>query len=148
MVNISWGTKILILIGSFIALMGTLVTMAFQQDIELVSEDYYAQELVYQDRINQMNNANALDEKITHKIAPVGIQFQFPSIFKNKDVNGEIFFFCPSDEQKDYSAPIILNNDAQQFISADNFSKGRYDLKIKWTADDKTYFSEEVIVIP
>lgn len=148
MLNISWGTKIIILISGFAILMGTMVTMAFRQNIELVSEDYYNQELKYQDRINELNNANALSEKITHKIFPVGIYFQFPEFFKTKNVTGEIIFFRPSDKIKDYKTPIILNSDGQQFISSEYLSKGRYDLKIRWEADSKAYFTEEIIIFP
>lgn len=148
MLNISWGTKIAVLYISFVALIGFMVTLCMRQNIELVSDDYYERELVFQDRINEMNNANALPEKITHTQLPDGIQIQFPALFKNKTVSGEILFFRPSDKSKDHSSPIQLNGEAQQLIPAQFLSKGMYKMKIGWTADAVSYFTEEIIVIP
>lgn len=142
-----WGTRIIITIGAFILLMGTMVVLSFQQNIEVVSEDYYEQELVYQDRINEKNNANALSETVTHIQLPVGVEFQFPLQFQSKKTTGKILFFRPSDQTKDFETPILLNSDSKQFISSEYLSKGKYDLKISWTVDEKTYLKEEVIVI-
>lgn len=148
MVNISWGTKIAILYISFVALIGFMVTLCLKQNIELVSEDYYERELVFQDKINEMNNANALPENLSHLILPEGVQIQFPALFKNKKVSGEILFFRPADKSKDYSIPIQLNSDAEQVIDAKYLSKGMYKMKVSWSADDISYFTEELIVIP
>lgn len=148
MLNISWGTKIAVLYISFVALIGFMVTLCMRQNIELVSDDYYERELVFQDKINEMNNANALPEKISHTILPEGVIIQFPALFKTKKVSGEILFFRPSDKSKDHSAGIRLNENAQQLIPAQFLSKGMYKMKVSWNADATSYFTEEIIVIP
>lgn len=148
MVNISWGTKIAVLYISFVAMIGFMVTLCMRQNVELVSDDYYERELVFQDKINEMNNANALPEKISHTMLPEGIQIQFPALFKNKKVSGEILFFRPSDKSKDHSTPIQLNGEAQQLIPKQLLSKGMYKMKITWAAEGISYFTEEIIVIP
>jgi hypothetical protein len=148
MLNLSWGTRIAILYISFVALIGFMVILCMKQNVDLVSDDYYERELVFQEKINEMNNANALTEKISHVILPEGIQIQLPTLFKDKKVNGEILFFRPSDKSKDYKTSIQLNNKAQQLIAAKNLSKGMYKMKINWIADSKSYFTEEIIVVP
>ncbi len=146
--NISWGTKIMILFISFVILIGSMVFMSMQQNTDLVNEDYYENELKYQDRINEMNNANALSESVTHTILLNNVQIQFPSVFKGKNVTGEILFFRPSDKSKDYKTAIQLNQEAQQLIDTEHLHKGMYRMGIRWRADSKAYFMEEVIVIP
>ncbi|MCB9190933.1 MAG: FixH family protein [Flavobacteriales bacterium] len=54
-----WGTRITLFYGSFVAFMLFMVVMAVQQDFDLVADNYYEQEIAYQDRIDQMNNANS-----------------------------------------------------------------------------------------
>ncbi len=148
MLNISWGTKIAILYIGFVLLIGIMVAMCMNQKIDLVSDDYYARELVFQDKINETNNANALPEKIIHTIQQDGVQLQFPSVFKNKTVSGEILFFRPSDASKDFKSAVQLTKEGQQLITINNLSKGMYKMQIKWVAEGVSYFSEEVIVIP
>ncbi len=58
----SWGNKIAIAYSLFVVLMITLVTMCIKQkDIFLVSDDYYKQEIEFQDRIDKNNNLNSIN---------------------------------------------------------------------------------------
>ena len=148
MSKIGWGTRIAILYISFVLFAITMVVISLSQKIDLVSEDYYPKELVFQSQINSTNNANALSEQISHSITNRGIELQFPSLFKGEKVTGEIVFFRPSDASKDYKTPVQLNDQAQQLISLNNLSKGMYKMKIEWKAGDTSYFNEETIVIP
>jgi hypothetical protein len=148
MIQISWGTKIAILYIGFVLLMGIMVIMCLQQKADLVSEDYYEKELAFQDRIAETNNADALTEKITYVITDKNIELNFPSVFNEKKVTGEIVFFRPSDASKDYKTSIRLNEKQQQLIPVNNLSKGMYRMQISWKANDKAYFNEETIVMP
>jgi hypothetical protein len=148
MVNISWGTKIAILYISFAALIIVMVIMSMQQKIDLVSDDYYAKELVFQDKLNEMNNANSLPEKITHNITENTFILTFPAIFKNTSIIGNIEFYRPSDNSKDLKLPIQLSEKLEQSIGLKQLSKGMYKMNISWTANKTNYFTEETIVIP
>lgn len=64
----SWGVRITALYLAFVALIVTLVFVSANQDIELESKDYYAQELKYQQRINALNNSNDLNSTVSHVV--------------------------------------------------------------------------------
>lgn len=147
MINISWGTKIAALYIGFILLIGTMVFMCMNQKIDLVSDDYYEKELAFQSRITEMNNSNALSEKISHDISSNELHLQFPSEFKNKEIKGEVFLFRPSDASKDVKMPIQLN-DLEFSIPLKKLYKGLYKMQISWSAKSISYFTEEIIVIP
>ena len=148
MIKISWGTKIAILYIGFVGLIVTMVIMSLHQKLDLVSEDYYNKELIYQDKIDEMKNANTLTSTITHSFTNSNIELQFQPEFKSKKISGEIVFFRPSDAAKDFETPITLNEDGQQKVGLNKLSKGMYKMQISWKADSKSYFSEETIVIP
>lgn len=148
MIKIGWGTKIAILYIGFVLLIGTMVAMCVNQKIDLVSEDYYLKELIFQKKIDETKNADALDEKITHTISDKNFELKFPSVFNGKKVTGDIVFFRPSDASKDYTASIQLNEGDQQLIPINNLSKGMYKMQIGWKVNDTAYFNEETIVIP
>ncbi|MES2396582.1 MAG: FixH family protein [Bacteroidota bacterium] len=148
MVKIGWGTKITILYVGFALLIGTMVAMCINQKIDLVSPDYYQKELVFQTKINEAKNADALSEKISHTITEKNLELLFPNVFTDKKVSGEILFFRPSDASKDYKTNIELNGSVHQSIALTNLSKGMYKMQIGWEAEGTSYFIEETIVIP
>jgi len=148
MIKISWGTKIASLYIGFVILVIIMVTVSMNQKIDLVSKDYYEKELTYQNKINEMNNANALSESIKHEQLEKEIAFQFPKEFIGKKVSGNIFFFRPSDASKDYNQEISLDENAKCFVNNTTLSKGMYKVKIDWSADNINYYNEQIIVIP
>jgi len=148
MTNISWGTKIAILYISFIILIIGMVVLSMQQKVELVSDDYYANELVFQNKINETNNANGLSETVTHHIYNNTLTVILPIDFKDKKLTGNIEFYCPSDKSKDLRLPIQLNNDLEQSIDLKKLSKGMYKMKVEWFTGKTGYLTEETIIIP
>ncbi len=64
----NFGSKITVLYLSFVGLILTLVFMCFGQKVELVSKDYYAQELKFQDKIDAINNEKGLSGSISHSL--------------------------------------------------------------------------------
>ncbi len=145
--KIGWGTKIAILYIGFVVLVISMVVVSMNQKIDLVSEDYYPKELVFQNQINSTNNANALLDTIANKITVNGVDLQFPQEFKGKNVNGKIEFFRPSDATKDFTTDIKLDSTAHQFISSKGLISGKYKMQISWEADKKTYYSVNTIFI-
>ncbi len=148
MLKLSWGKRIAMLYIGFVALIIIMITMSMRQKVELVSDDYYARELAFQEKIDEMNNANALPEKVTHLITDNSFQISFPSEFKTSAVAGEILFFRPSDASKDFKTGIQLDADGKQQIDRKNLSKGMYKLQIYWKANGTPFYAQETIVIP
>lgn len=148
MLKLSWGKRIAMLYIGFVALIVIMITMSMRQKVELVSADYYDRELVFQDKIDEMNNANALSERISHSITDDSFQIVFPTQFKTSVVEGEILFFRPSDASKDFKSKIQLDGESKQVIDRKNLSKGMYKMQISWNVNGIPYFVEETIVIP
>jgi hypothetical protein len=146
MIKIGWGSRIAILYGGFVLLIGIMVTMCINQHIDLVSEDYYEKELRFQDKINEMDNANELNENITHSFSGNELKLQFPLSFKH--ISGTVFFFRPSDAAKDLNCALSPGANNVQSVDLNKLSKGMYKMQISWTSDSTNYFSEETIVVP
>ena len=51
--KINWGTKIVILYSSFVIMMLGMVFFAVNQEFHLVTDNYYEEELLFQEQINQ-----------------------------------------------------------------------------------------------
>lgn len=138
----SWGWKIALFYGSFVAFMLFMVFMAVRQDFDLVSEDYYEQEIAYQDRIDQMNNAAADGQEVTITKSDAGYELAFTG----KAENVKVQFFRPSDESKD----VVLEEASVEepfVVAADRFSMGKYLVKVEWRSNGKTYFQEQNLFV-
>lgn len=137
-----WGTRIALFYGSFVAFMLFMVYMAVNQDFDLVADDYYEQEIAYQNRIDQMNNANSDGQKVTITKGDNGYQLSFSD--KAEDV--KVQFFRPSDDTKD----ILLEEAAVESVLSVPSSQliaGKYLVKVEWKANGKTYFQEDDLFV-
>jgi hypothetical protein len=142
----NFGGKIVILYISFVALIVTLVTLCYKQDVELVSDDYYAQEIRFQEKINASNNANRSESTIGHVVTDNEIVFTADSALLSKDFKGTITLFRPSDSKLDLTYTMNFVN-SEQVISKSVLVKGVYKLQLAWMSDHIPYFKEEVIFI-
>ena len=66
-IKINWGTGIVIAMLLFMTFILQFVYRSFdsKNSHDLVSKDYYKDELYYQQEIDKMNNANKLEQNIT-----------------------------------------------------------------------------------
>jgi len=142
----NFGGKIVILYLSFVALILTLVFNCYSMDVDLVSTDYYAQELNFQQKINATNNEKDLKSSITHTLNDKSITLSIDSALLSSDFSGTINFFRPSDSKKDVELKMNFVNN-EQVIDTKQLSHGAYKLQLSWTSNQKKYFKEEVIFI-
>lgn len=142
----NWGWSIVLAFSLFGAFITALVVRSFQETIDLVSEDYYQQELGYQQQINKMTNNQALPVPLTFSQQTRQLVVQFPAE-PAEEVQGEIQLFRPSDARSDRTVTIALNPARQQIIATDRLVKGRYKIKVDWTNGGAAYYTEETIYI-
>ena len=116
-----------------------------QYDHELVVEDYYKEELHFQQEIDAETNANFLEETIQLKQSDKGISINFPENDQFKEVTGAIRFYRPSNERLDFEIPVENINGKQFFISESRLPQGRWNIKIEWTQAGKTYLVKRQI---
>ena len=89
----NWGNKLVIAFLLFAGLMFTLVYKAVNTKFELVSKEYYKDELRYQDKIDGVSNANKLSNVlITQNDSQLTVEL--PKEMKGFRCDGEIWFHC------------------------------------------------------
>jgi len=115
--------------------------------VDLVSHDYYRDELAYQQVIDATKKANALSRKPILQQQAQTITLRLPAEMKNTPVKGSVFFYCPSDKTKDRSLPLTPDNDAFQAIDAHYLLPGHYTVKIRWGSRGQYYFNEQAFDI-
>lgn len=142
--KISWGYKILIAYLAFVAGILFLAFKANREKFDLVTENYYAAELKYQDVIDQEQRVAALSEppKIIHSVNSVTVHF--PPEFLHKEIKGEVYLYRPSDASKDIRKKFSTK---QAFINLkpEKDLSGSYEVKLFWQEAGKTFHYEQKI---
>ncbi|TDY11829.1 FixH family protein [Meridianimaribacter flavus] len=144
----NWGTGIVLAFIGFIGfIMYFVVTMSTNDkyDHDLVTEDYYKQELELQKNINKEKNAAQLKHNITYKKTDTGLLISFPEDLDASKITGKVFLYRPSNKQFDFETPISLSN--HNLLVPDNrLLGGRWNITIDWEYNEIPYrFKKEIV---
>jgi len=145
--KINWGWRITIVYLGFVLFMLFMVFKTQQQTIELVTTDYYAKELKYQDQLDKMNRANALAEPLHWNVNATGIILSFSKEMAEKGVKSNIVLYCPSNSKNDFATDCNADAEGKCFIPANKLKSGVYQIQIEWQAADVSYYNEGTIRI-
>jgi hypothetical protein len=145
--KINWGTGIVLAFIGFISfIMYFIITLNVNDKYEydLVVEDYYKDELAYQDNIDKLNNAKKLVENIRYEKSVEGLVIHFPSNIDIKKITGNVFLYRPSNKQLDFDTAISLSK-PYLLIPDNRLVDGRWNIKIEWQYNGTSYLFEESI---
>lgn len=142
----NWGYKIIIVFVVFAAGMLTLVTKSLRTKIDMVTPDYYKEELKYQQVIDGKQNANSLSTPITIS-QDENIVLTFPQEMREKQIRGQLTFYRPSDSRKDISVPLKIDEAGQQQLEKRLFTTGLYRVKLQWSMNDRPFYQEQLLTI-
>jgi hypothetical protein len=142
----NWGYKIAAVYLVFVAGMMYLVVQSSRQQVDLVTPDYYAQELKYQDRIDESQRADALSEQLQYSIDNNVLSIKFPSEFMGKPITGTVLLYCPANKENDISRSITVSDGRMNFTLPEK-NKGAHELQVSWEVDGvKYYFGKSVFI--
>ena len=145
--RINWGTGIVLAFIGFITfIMYFIVSMNINDkyDHDLVSEDYYADELKYQDQINKLKNSKTLENNIGYQKTTDGLLIKFPKELDYTKIKGKMFLYRPSNKQLDFETTISLSN-PYLLIPDKRLVDGRWNIIIDWQYNGKSYLFKKSI---
>ena len=140
----SWGKCIIlayILFGAFIA---TLVSVCINQDVNLVSREYYKEELAFQKQIDRISHTATLTETPVIETENERLLMVSYTHFENVE-DGRLQLFRPSDPEMDRNFEVMKSQHDRQYFSTDGLTKGMYRARFRWTMNGESYFVEQVI---
>ncbi|HQX04315.1 MAG TPA: FixH family protein [Flavobacterium sp.] len=145
--KINWGTGIVIAFALFITFILYFVFKVqsdSQYDNELVVEEYYKQELKFENQMTKEQNAIDMTEKISISTSEEGINITFPSDLDLTKVTGKVSLYRPSNQKLDFEVPISLSG-PHLLIPKSNLVGGRWDISLDWTYDGKEFLNKKTI---
>jgi len=143
----NWGTGIVVVILAFMSfILFLVIKMTTNKDFDhdLVTEEYYAKEMLYQTEIDAETNTNNLSEKIISKKTEEGWFLVFPKELDPSKIKGNVFLYRPSNQKLDFSIPLNLTS-SSILIPKNKMLEGRWNITIDWTYEDTPYLYKEQI---
>lgn len=142
--KINWGHGITIAILAFMAFIIYIVFQTFQLNADLVQDDFYEQEVLFDEKKKMKHNYKNLSTKIIVEQSPIGILIKFPKRLNN--IDGAIQFYRRDNKKLDKTFEIKLSADHIQTISYSHFIIGKYDISINFTGNDTSYLHQSEIL--
>ena len=145
--KLNWGWGITIFVLIFVTFILSLVYRCSQQQVDLVSEKYYENEIKFQQHINREKNTNSLTGNISLIESDSLITIQYPEAAGQKKISGDIEFFKPDNAHKDLRLAVNADSGLRQQVKLNALSKGYWDVKINWSVDSMPYYFEKRILV-
>lgn len=145
--TLNWGHKMMLVFLVFVGGMSYLVYRCIKTNYDLVSTDYYKEELSYQQVIDGASRANQLGNKIGISQNGHEIVLQLPNEIQHTSVKGTVLFYYAADAKRDRQIVLSPNAEGVQSINSSQFFPGSYTVKIKWESKGQQYYSEEFVTI-
>ena len=142
----SWGNKLVIVFLAFGALMFYMVSRCIQTPVNLVSKEYYKDELAYQEVIDGQINANLLSSKVQVTQDDDFITLQLPAE-QRQAITDKLWFYCPSASARDKKIQLQTDENGQQKIPRELFLAGNYTVKISWDNGKENFYTEQFLSI-
>ena len=145
--KLNWGFGILLAFIAFIAFILYFVVIASTDQAanhHLVTDEYYQEELKYQEEINALENARNLKAQFKFEQTTEGLKIIIPEVLQKQNTKGTVSLYRPSNKHLDFDLAISLSN-SHLLIPDNRLLGGRWDIKIRWQDRDKDYLVKESI---
>ncbi|BDD06312.1 FixH family protein [Aureibacter tunicatorum] len=142
----NWGKAIFIVYTVFITMILSFVYVCVKQDISLVADDYYKQEIAYQSQIDKMTNAQVGEGKLIVDMNGRVAQLKAEGVFSG-DIEGKMHLFRPADSRLDRTFDISLNDSGIQEVDLSALAPGLWKIKLDWQDEDGTFYYKEQAVV-
>ena len=140
--KLSWGYIITFGYLAFIGGIGFLVYKATSEKFDLVTKDYYDQELKYQQVIDQSANTAKLSAPLSVEKINGELKISFPAEMRDKKKTIDFYLYYPADAKKDFRKAFELSGN-ELIQSLPSGMKGMYQLKLSWEVNAVKYYFEK-----
>jgi len=134
----NWGVGIALVYVVFVVCMLSMVMMSKNQKIDLVTENYYQQELAFQDEINAQQRVENYNCMPVIKSYKSGYQIDIPNTTGHK-IQGTLLAYCPSNKKGDCIIDLPNTESGGWLVNLSKLTTSNYILKFHWTHNGEVY---------
>jgi nitrogen fixation protein FixH len=146
-VKFHWGTGVLTFLILFLLAAGFFIAFAMRQEITLVHEDYYERGVKHSDQIKVSERSASYSESLYTRQDESFLSVGVDSTLTMEMDSAHLLLFRPSNQSLDINCDFEASR-GELLISKEELEKGRYILKLSWSANGGLLYElERTIVI-
>ncbi|MBU0679147.1 MAG: FixH family protein [Verrucomicrobia bacterium] len=147
MKNNPWPLFLTIFILLFVATVVGFVIWSLGHRVDLVSPEYYEQEIRYQDRIDSEARTARLGSMvgITHVKNAKSLIIQIPD--NHSEAEGSIILYRPSDKKLDRQLDLAVDQNGRQTVDLSDLQSGMWRARLSWRVTTNDYYLEDIIFL-
>ncbi len=142
-----WPYGIILFFVLLVCCLAAVVVIAATHRESMVSENYYEQELKFQDRIDSAVRAQKSGANMQLDAAAGKLLVTVPARQLAQNFSGAIELYRPSSSKLDREFPFAPRADGTQALDVSKLAAGLWHVRVKWTAGGLDYFLEQKIKI-
>jgi nitrogen fixation protein FixH len=142
-----WPLGILVTFGLFFAGMAGVVVIAATHREHMVNDNYYEQELRYQDQINSVDRTQKSGAAMAYDAGAGFVTIKLPAACVPQQLSGTIQLYRPSEPKLDRIFPLTPDASGTQALDVSKLDAGLWLVRAKWAAGGQDYFLEQKITV-
>ncbi|MCF7825979.1 MAG: FixH family protein [Candidatus Marinimicrobia bacterium] len=144
-----WMWSLVAAIVVFILFFVGFAIWAFQDDVELVYNNYYEKDVVFDQQIKRVARTEALPFKpsLNYSQETQVLSMKFPLALGHAPTEGTVLLFRPADLHRDRLFPLSLQGDSLQTIGLPDMVPGLWRIKLNWTSGGEEYYMEQSLMV-
>ncbi|MEL7160162.1 MAG: FixH family protein [Bacteroidota bacterium] len=141
-----WGHGIFLFYTLFVGTLVVVVIKSTTFDNSLVTEEYYARDINYQQEFDRRQNSLTLSTKLALTEERGRYALVFPTA-AGKAISGTVHFYRPSSRNDDRLLPLRVGTDGEMQLPLQGLKPGKYTAIVEWTAAGVGYWDEFTLYV-
>lgn len=142
-----WPYGIIAVFALFIPATAGLVLLAVTHKEDLVSANYYDQEIRYQSQIDRLERTRQLGAQasVAYDAARRRICISLPAAHARRRPTGKVELYRPAEAGLDQHLELATDANGAQSIDATPLRPGLWKVRVAWTVDGKDYLLDQSV---
>ncbi|TAL05772.1 MAG: hypothetical protein EPO07_03130 [Verrucomicrobia bacterium] len=144
-----WPYGIILTFVVFISGTAALIVIACTHKTDLITPNYYEEEIKFQSRLDQLNRTAQLSEQVSivFDVTKQSINLSLPTGQVSPETIGRVQLYRPSATGLDRELKLELNATGSQTVDAATLLPGLWKVRVRWTAQNQDYFADKNVVV-
>ncbi len=143
-----FGHGVAVVLSLFALMLAYFMVRAIANTQEMVTENYYEKELLFQQDIDKLERAVAHGEVVLMEVKDQELRITFPELLRGKEITGTLQMMRPSDARADQLVAIKADSKGSFAIPISDWMRGLYRARLDWRVDGEDHLSEQQVIVP
>ena len=144
----NFGHGVIVVLSLFALMLGWFMVRAIANAEELVTENYYEKELLFQQDLDKLERAAAHGEAVRMEVKDQQLRITFPAALRGKAISATLEMMRPSDARADQRMELQATTEGALAIPVADWMRGRYRARLEWRVDGSEHLSEQHVTVP